>query len=48
MKQAEIDFQFTDFSALNYVPFVLKVHYKDEAENLIKENENSKISTSDS
>ena len=30
-------FGLTDFSALNYVPFVLKVHYKDEAENLIKE-----------
>jgi dipeptidase E len=30
-------FDLTDFSALNYVPFVLKVHYKDEAENLIKE-----------
>lgn len=25
------------FSALNYVPFVLKVHYKDERENEIKE-----------
>jgi len=30
-------FGLTDFSALNYVSFVLKVHYKDEAENLIKE-----------
>lgn len=30
-------FGLTDFSALNYVPFVLKVHYKDEAENLVKE-----------
>jgi len=30
-------FGLTDFSALNYVPFVLKVHYKDEAKNLIKE-----------
>lgn len=30
-------FGLTDFSALNYVPFVLKVHYKDEMENLIKE-----------
>lgn len=30
-------FKLTDFSALNYVPFVLKVHYKDEAENLVKE-----------
>ena len=30
-------FGLTDFSALNYVPFVLKVHYKDEMENLVKE-----------
>lgn len=30
-------FGLTDFSALNYVPFVLKVHYKDEVENLVKE-----------
>jgi len=30
-------FGLTDFVALNYVPFVLKVHYKDEAENLVKE-----------
>ena len=30
-------FGLTDFTALNYVPFVLKVYYKDEAENLIKE-----------
>ncbi|MFA6536320.1 MAG: Type 1 glutamine amidotransferase-like domain-containing protein [Candidatus Paceibacterota bacterium] len=30
-------FGLTDFTALNYVPFVLKVHYKDEAENLVKE-----------
>lgn len=30
-------FGLTDFAALNYVPFVLKVHYKDEAEKLIKE-----------
>ena len=30
-------FGLTDFSSLNYVPFVLKVHYKDEAEKLIKE-----------
>ena len=30
-------FGLTDFVALNYVSFVLKVHYKDEAENLIKE-----------
>jgi dipeptidase E len=27
----------TDFSALNYVPFVLKVHYKDETKDFIKE-----------
>ncbi len=26
-----------DFSSLNYVPFVLKVHYKDEARDLVKE-----------
>lgn len=31
-------FGITDFTALNYVPFVLKVHYKDEQEPLIKEN----------
>lgn len=30
-------FDVTDFTALNYVPFVLKVHYKDEAEATIKE-----------
>ena len=30
-------FGLTDFSALNYVPFVLKVHYKNEAGDLIKE-----------
>ncbi len=30
-------FGLTDFTALNYVPFVLKVHYKDETENLVKE-----------
>lgn len=30
-------FGLTDFSALNYVPFVLKVHYKDEMENFVKE-----------
>ena len=27
----------SDFTALNYVPFVLRVHYKDEAEELVKE-----------
>jgi len=31
-------FGVTDFTALNYVPFVLKVHYKDEKEELVKEN----------
>jgi len=30
-------FGVTDFTALNYVPFVLKVHYKDEAEELVNE-----------
>ena len=30
-------FGLTDFSALNYVPFVLKVHYKNEMENTVKE-----------
>jgi len=30
-------FGLEDFSALNYVPFVLKVHYKDEMENVVKE-----------
>lgn len=30
-------FGLEDFSALDYVPFVLKVHYKDEMENTIKE-----------
>ena len=30
-------FGITDFTALNYVPFVLKVHYKDEQELFIKE-----------
>ena len=30
-------FNITDFTALNYVPFVLKVHYKDELEGLVKE-----------
>ncbi len=30
-------FGVTDFTALNYIPFVLKVHYKDEAEVLVKE-----------
>lgn len=30
-------FGVSDFTALNYVPFVLRVHYKDEAEELVKE-----------
>ena len=30
-------FGLTDFTALNYVPFVLKVHYKDEQKELVKE-----------
>ncbi|MFH1232718.1 MAG: Type 1 glutamine amidotransferase-like domain-containing protein [Patescibacteria group bacterium] len=30
-------FGITDFTALNYVPFILKAHYKDEAEVLVKE-----------
>jgi len=29
-------FGVTDFTALNYVPFVLKVHYKDEQEETVK------------
>jgi dipeptidase E len=30
-------FGLTDFTALNYVPFILKVHYNDESENLLRE-----------
>lgn len=30
-------FGVTDFTALNYVPFVLKVHYKDDQEDIIRE-----------
>ncbi|NTW30661.1 MAG: type 1 glutamine amidotransferase-like domain-containing protein [Candidatus Moranbacteria bacterium] len=30
-------FGMTDFTALNYVPFVLKVHYKDEKEETVRE-----------
>lgn len=30
-------FDVVDFTALNYVPFVLKVHYKDEAEKKVRE-----------
>lgn len=33
----KIRFNVTDFTALNYVPFVLKVHYKDEQEEKVKE-----------
>jgi len=29
-------FGVTDFTALNYVPFVLKVHYKDEQEEIVR------------
>jgi len=29
-------FGVTDFTALNYVPFVLKVHYKDEMEEMVR------------
>lgn len=31
-------FGVTNFTALNYVPFVLKVHYKDEQEDNVKKN----------
>lgn len=31
-------FGMTDFTALNYVPFVLKVHFTNEKETLVKEN----------
>lgn len=33
----KIRFNVTDFTALNYVPFVLKVHYKDEQEEKVRE-----------
>lgn len=33
----KIRFGVTDFTALNYVPFVLKVHYKDEQEEKVRE-----------
>ncbi|MCX6712662.1 MAG: Type 1 glutamine amidotransferase-like domain-containing protein [Candidatus Vogelbacteria bacterium] len=36
-KDGKDRFGVTDFTALAYVPFVLKVHYKDEAESLIRE-----------
>lgn len=36
-KQDNDSFGVTDFTALNYVPFVLKVHYKDEESELVKE-----------
>jgi len=36
--ESEINrFGLSDFTALNYVPFLLKVHYKDEQEEFIKE-----------
>ena len=31
-------FGLTDFNAFSYVPFVLKVHYKDKAERIVKKN----------
>jgi peptidase E len=31
-------FGINEFTALNYVPFVLKVHYKDKSEELVREN----------
>jgi dipeptidase E len=31
-------FGMTDFTALNYVPFMLKVHYTDDTEDLIRKN----------
>lgn len=34
-------FGITDFTALNYVPFVLKVHYTNEMETKIKDNMNT-------
>jgi len=35
-KTGKIRFDVTDFTALNYVPFVLKVHYKDEQEKTVR------------
>lgn len=37
-KNGKDRFGVTDFSALGYVPFVLKVHYKDEVEEEVREN----------
>ena len=37
-KDGKSRFDLTDFTALGYVPFVLKVHYKDEQEDFICEN----------
>jgi dipeptidase E len=34
----KIRYGVTDFAALNYVPFVLKVHYKDDQKEKVKEN----------
>lgn len=34
----KIRYDVTDFTALNYVPFVFKVHYKDEQEEKVREN----------
>jgi dipeptidase E len=34
----KIRYDVTDFTALNYIPFVLKVHYKDEQEEKVREN----------
>lgn len=33
----KLRFDITDFTSLNYVPFVLKVHYKDEQEQKVRE-----------
>lgn len=37
-KDGKSRFGLTDFTALDYVPFVVKVHYKDEQEDFIREN----------
>ena len=34
----KIRYGVTDFTALNYVPYVFKVHYKDEQESKVREN----------
>ena len=41
-------FGLSEFTALNYVPFVLKVHYKDEAEELVREKMKTLKTSSDS